>query len=62
MSATTARRLVAQAQKLEDQAIETAEGYLDHSDWPRRSHSIIAHAELKLKAAVLLRERAKDHT
>lgn len=61
MSGTTARRLRAQATRLEDGAISVAEAFLDHADWPRRELSRCAHADLKLKAAAVLRERAERH-
>lgn len=51
--------LTNRALALETQAIDLAEKALDYADWPRRELAKIAHAELKLKAAAALRERAK---
>lgn len=49
------------ATKLEDAAIAIAEGGSHYStSHPNQGKTIIAHAELKLKAAVLLRKRAQE--
>ncbi len=62
MRLATADELNERATKLEDEAIRTAEMGLDYGDWPRREMSKIAHAELKLKAAAILRARARGES